>query len=292
MDKVVLRNVYGKSVGWVSVQPYRDPKTGQYPPHVRKVNKDGDLILSDEDRKNIGKTHFIASNAEILISDGKTFDLTKPVEAAEWEAIKFNPIIAPSRDGRDSSGHLLIDEGADYDSTLTGRRYGEAEFYVENLEDDLRRSNGKIVKRHKAEAYVLNDTLEHRKKICKLLNKSVNNMIEADIEAYLLQLANDMPDVIIRSYEDNDINLALLLIDAVERSVIRNKNGLFIWADNTILGSSKDAVINWFKAPENQRFFTAIKRETYGMNGSDSDALPEIVTEEKSSKNKKIQIKA
>ena len=46
---VVLRSVYGKVGQKYFIQPQRDPKTGRFPACVKRVNSQGDIILTPDE---------------------------------------------------------------------------------------------------------------------------------------------------------------------------------------------------------------------------------------------------
>jgi hypothetical protein len=77
---IVLRSVYGKVGMKYMINPVKDPITKQYPDCVRRVDANGDMIMSDADR-NSGR-QFIPENAVITIQDGTTFDLNNEVQKA------------------------------------------------------------------------------------------------------------------------------------------------------------------------------------------------------------------
>ena len=70
---ITLRSVFGKVGQKYFIQPCRNPKTGQYPDFVKRVNSMGDMILTDAER-NSGK-YFIPETEVFIIEDGKTFNL-------------------------------------------------------------------------------------------------------------------------------------------------------------------------------------------------------------------------
>lgn len=271
---LTLRHVFGKQVPYVIVMPCKDPDTGDYPPHVKRVNSSGDMILTDAERNENGKTKFfIPIDAQIMIYDGKTFDLDRPREAAEWYAIQFCRLIAKSRNERDSRGNLIID-GSDYTKNGEGR-YGVAEFYIEDVEAEVTNANNKKVKRHEAETFVINDSPAHRRTIARLLGRNMNSSIDADVIAYLLETAEEMPDKIIDTYTGPDNRYRLLLIEALDKGVIVNKSGLYMWGESTILGGNEDSVITWMKNPENLRLFEVIKTNINPLYSEKRNSDPE-----------------
>jgi len=78
---IVLRSVYGKVNNNYLIQPCPNPKTGRMPEVVKKVDSNGNMILT-EDEKNSGK-YFIPEDFIKTVVDGTSFDLDNPVDAAE-----------------------------------------------------------------------------------------------------------------------------------------------------------------------------------------------------------------
>jgi hypothetical protein len=74
---IILRSVY--KITEMIVEPARNPKTGRYPECVRPLDSNGNMVLSDQDRKK-SIDLLIPENKAIKIFDGKTFDLDDPYE--------------------------------------------------------------------------------------------------------------------------------------------------------------------------------------------------------------------
>ena len=85
-NKVTLRSSYKFTK--IFMEPAINPKTGRFAECVRQVDYNGDMILSDEDKKN-GKILIPISDI-IEIYDGIEFDLDEPYDAAKWEAIRYS----------------------------------------------------------------------------------------------------------------------------------------------------------------------------------------------------------
>lgn len=278
--KIVLRDVFKKVVERVYVQPSPDPATGQLPKHVKHVDSKGDMLLTTEERDS--NTIFIKENAVFEIYDGITFDLDNPQQAAVWYAIQFCPAIASSRDARDKDGNLLIDGNA--------KRYGSAEFYIENPGAQTRANVEKTKIRHKAERFVLEDDIDHKRNICKLLGRNMNAYGEADITDYLLEYALKTPQKIIDLYTGSDNTLRIMILDAISKNVIKKNGNLYTYAD-TVLGGSEDSVVEWCKMPQHSGLLKAIKQDTYPnlfeadkVNTDNISGTITIGTEEKTEK--------
>lgn len=264
MDNIViLRSVYGKVGQKYFLTPVKDPKTGRYPDCVKQVNSNGDMIMSDNER-NSGDP-FIAVDRVFTITDGTQFDLNDPYQRVQWEAIKNSPIIAPSRDARDSKGNLLID-GAKAEGMVAQMRarYGVAELYVETPGVEVASRVNRKRKVHDAETYIYEDPkgAEGRVLKARLLGKNMKNAPDSEVTMYLLKIAEKDPNKIIDLYTGTDTALRLLLIEAKERKIIVVKNKVYMF-DEIALGVTDDAVIAFFKDPKNSKIVNFIMQETY-----------------------------
>lgn len=258
---IILRSVYGKVGQKYYIQPCKDQVTGRLPECVKRVNSQGDMILTDAER-NSGK-YFIKETETFVIEDGKTFNLEDPIEQAQWEAIKNCVLIAPDRYAKDAQGNLLIDGTIGWKSAKP--RYGIAELYIERPGYEAVKKVNKKRKIHNAVSYILDDPKgsEGRLLIAKLLGKRMSNLPDAEVEDYLLSVAEKNPDKIIDLYTGDDSTLRLLFIEAKDKHIIRLKNKLYIYTDNIVLGATDDAVIAWMKDPKNKKVLELIRKDTY-----------------------------
>ena len=250
-NKIILRSVYKVTRCWM--EPAKNPNTGRFADIVRKVNLQGEQILSDDDRKS-GK-FFIGDEDVIEIYDGKEFDLEDYVDAAWWEAIKFSRKIAQDRWEKDKQGNLVVDGNA--------KRYGNAEFYVERpgLDSKLRNTRKRDI--HEAKSYIYRDTEAGLQQKVRLLGNPMTGLPSSDVEDYLVELAEKNPTLITELYTGSDTHLRIFLLDSIDARVIYNKDKLYYYGDNIPLGATDTAVIAFFKNPTNKRITDMIKAEVY-----------------------------
>lgn len=278
-EVIVLRSVYGKVGQKYYINPAKDPITKRYPDCIRRVDSNGDMILSDAD-KNSGK-YFIPEDMVITVEDGTTFDLSDDIQKAKWEAIKHCMLIAPSRFAKDANGVSLIDGKQDRYNTKP--RYGAAELYVDmpGVETAQRVSKKKLI--HQALEYIFNDPqgLEGLITKAKLLGHRMVNAPAADVEDYLTSVAEKDPKKIIDLYTGSDTRLRLLLVDARDKKVIYIKDKLYVYGDNIVLGATDDAVITWMKDPKHKKLLDLITKDTY------PDLYPDEPVEASSKEDKK-----
>lgn len=263
---VVLRSVFGKVGQKYYIQPQRDSR-GRYPECVKRVNSEGDIILTPEElqKESKGLAAYIPIDKLFIIEDGKTFNLDDVYERAEWEAIKNCDLIAPDRFAKNENGDYLIDGTVDPKSKKP--RYGTAELYVDRpgLDSQRRVTRRKLIVQ--ASNYIMNDErgYEGRLVVARVLGRDMKNQPNADVEDFLLSIAEKTPEKIIDCYTGGDMKLRILFIEAREKGVIFKKNGLYLYGEdgNVILGATDDAAIEWMKAAKNSKTVALIRKDTY-----------------------------
>ena len=233
---VVLRSVFGKVGQKYFIQPQRDSR-GRYADCVKRVDAHGDIILTQAEleKESRGEAAYIKETEVFVIEVGKTFDLNDIYDNAIWEAIKNCDMIAPDRFAKNDKGEYLIDGTIDPKSKRP--RYGMAELYVDRPGFEAQRRVSR--RKHIVEAsnYIMNDErgYEGRLLVAKVLGRDMKNQPNADVEDYLLSIAEKTPEKIINCYTGGDMQLRMLFIDAKENGVIVKKNGLYLYGDNVTL---------------------------------------------------------
>lgn len=263
---VVLRSVFGKVGQKYYIQPQKDSR-GRYADCVRRVNSQGDIILTPEEVKleNDGIAAFIPETATFIIEDGKTFNLDDPYDKAVWESIKNCDLIAPDRFAKNDKGDYLIDGTVDPRSKRP--RYGVAELYVDRpgYESQRRVTRKKLIV--EASNYIMNDErgYDGRLLIARILGRNMTNQPNADVEDYLLSIAEKTPEKIIECYTGGDSSLRMLFIEAKDKGVIYKKDGLYLYGEDgkVILGANDNAVITWMKSSKNAKTLAMIRKDTF-----------------------------
>lgn len=263
---VVLRSVFGKVGQKYYIQPQKDSR-GRYADCVKRVNSQGDIILTPEEieKESKGLAAYIPETELFVIEDGKTFNLDDVYENAVWEAIKNCDLIAPDRFAKNDKGDYLIDGTVDPWSKRP--RYGTAELYVDRpgFEAQRRVTRRKLIV--EASNYIMNDErgYEGRLLVAKVLGRDMKNQPNADVEDYLLSIAEKTPEKIINCYTGGDIQLRMLFIEAREKGVILKKDGLFVYGEDgkVALGATDNAVVEWMKSSRNAKTLALIRKDTY-----------------------------
>lgn len=262
-QKVVLRSVRGKVGIVVKIQPCKNPQTSEYADCVKRVDSNGDMILSEAERNDPNRPYFIKETDTFDIVDGTTFDLENVRQRFIWEAIKYCPLIAPDYYAKDANGNSLINGTPGWNSKAP--RFGVAELYVERpgVEANRRVSRRKL--KHDAESYIYGDERGYDGRVLKarLLGHRMEGMADADVTDYLLQVAERDPEKIINIYTGGDTAVRLLFIEARDKNIILYKNKLYTYADNVVLGATDEAAILFLKDPKNASVYKLIKQDTY-----------------------------
>ncbi len=238
-------------------QPLRQ-LNGLRHPFVKPVrynsNGDVEMILSEAERNDPDSIYFIPEDADIVVTEGTTFNLANKMDYHKWLCIKDSELIVPTRDAKDKDGKLLIDGDK--------RRYGRAEIWIDVPGEAAEKSITKKKLIATAYNYIFADSVNGRLTKCKLLGKMMRNAPDADVTDYLSQRAEQNPAMIIDLYTSGDTALKLLLIDAKENNVIKKEGGLYLFGDS-VLGSNDDAMLTFLKTASNKSILDMIKRETY-----------------------------
>lgn len=263
---LTLRSVFGKVGQKYFIQPQRNAQ-GRYPNCVKRVDANGDIVLTPEElqKEASGEAVYIKEDEVFVIEDGKTFNLDDPYDAAVWESIKNCEMIAEDRFAKDAKGNLLIDGGNPFKTDKP--RYGRAELYVERPGLDAQRKVTRKKLIVNAINYIINDErgYDGRLLVAKVLGRNMKNLPNADIEEYLISIAEQNPEKIINCYTGGDIQLRMLFIEAREKGVILKKDGMYLYGDDgkVILGATDSAAVEWMKAAKNQKLVALIRKDTY-----------------------------
>ena len=263
-NKIILRSVYGKVGMKYFIQPCKD-RLGRYPACVKKVNSQGDMILSDVEKNEYASKEkiFFPETAVFVITDGQVFDLSNPEQKATWEAIKNCPLIAPELTAKSSDGSYVI-HGTTDRKEVKHRRYGTAELYIDRAGVETQRRVSRKKKIIEACNFITGDPqgADGRLLKAKLLGKHMQNRPSADVEDYLLTVAEKDPERIIKLYTGDDNDLRLLLIEAKDKGVVTIKNKMYLYGARPI-GGTEEAVIAWMKNSSNQKVVEMLKHDTF-----------------------------
>jgi len=221
------------------------------------------MILSEAERNDPNRVFFVKETDVFTVVDGTTFNLDDIRDKFIWEAIKNCPLIAPDYYAKDKNGNSLINGTPGWNSKQP--RFGVAELYVERpgVEANRRVSRKKLI--HNAQSYIYDDERGYDGRVLKarLLGHRMENMPDADVTDYLIQVAEKDPEKIINIYTGGDTAVRLLFIEARDKHVILFKNKLYTYADNVVLGATDEAAILFLKDPKNANVTKLIKQDTY-----------------------------
>lgn len=256
-NKIIIRSVF--KITKCKMQPAINPKTGRYADHVRSVDSNGDMIYVEGDKDKKAALYPIAVTDVIELYDGKVFDLNDKHDLSEWEAIKYSPLIAEERFAKNEKGEYVIDGNSEH--------YGIAEFYIDRPGRDAQISNNKAQRIHNAQGYIFGDSRDNLYIKARVLGAKLNGLPYDEVLEFMLSEAKKDPDKIIELYTGNDFRLRVLLTTALDKGVILERNGGYIYGKVNI-GLTEESVLLWLKQPQNKDLLDSIMMECYPENFS------------------------
>lgn len=275
LDTVIhLRSRFGPNHAGMSISPVKNPLTREYPSCVRNVDSSGNIILGKDDNP---LDYFVRTTDRFFIKDGDEFDLSNPIKAKQWEAIKFSDLIFDNRGKFDESGKMLI--GPE-------EKIGpQAVYYVERIIEDTKKRNTASRKLNKALNYIYNASRDALRIRAMLLGKYIKDAYDEEIEEFLTEIAKKDADKIISLFESNDTKYLIAFTYAKQKGILRQKAGLYTYNDNDIIGRDADSCIDFMKNPKNKLITDRILREIQEISVKDKDVIIEAISED----NKRIE---
>lgn len=275
LDTVIhLRSRFGPNHAGMSISPVKNPLTREYPSCVRNIDSSGNIILGKDDNP---LDYFVRTTDRFFIKDGDEFDLSNPIKAKQWEAIKFSDLIFDNRGKFDESGKMLI--GPE-------EKIGpQAVYYVERIIEDTKKRNTVSRKLNKALNYIYNASRDALRIRAMLLGKYIKDAYDEEIEEFLTEIAKKDADKIISLFESNDTKYLIAFTYAKQKGILRQKAGLYTYNDNDIIGRDADSCIDFMKNPKNKLITDRILREIQEISVKDKDVIIEAISED----NKRIE---
>lgn len=260
---IVLESAFNKVPGKMyHIMPCPD-QYGIMPDCVRRVDSNGDLVLSEKDKDAMSKGKvFIPDNEPIHITHGQVFNMENPLQKAQWEAIKNSKLIASDRFATNERGEYIIDgtRPVEGQHRVPRAKHGIAELYIvrPGKEATARVNVERLI--HEAKALIFDDTPQHKLLICRLFDKDMSHAHPSDVDSYLLNQAQKYPEKVKKFYQSEEASVRLLIIGAQDKGVItRREDGLYY--SDIKLGSNIDLVVNALQG--NKALREEIKKETY-----------------------------
>lgn len=275
LDTVIhLRSRFGPNHAGMSISPVKNPLTREYPSCVRNVDSSGNIILGKDDNP---LDYFVRTTDRFFIKDGDEFDLSNPIKAKQWEAIKFSDLIFDNKGKFDENGKMLV--GPE-------EKIGpQAVYYVERIIEDTKKRNTVSRKLNKALNYIYNASRDALRIRAMLLGKYIKDAYDEEIEEFLTEIAKKDADKIISLFESNDTKYLIAFTYAKQKGILRQKAGLYTYNDNDIIGRDADSCIDFMKNPKNKLITDRILREIQEISVKDKDVIIEAISED----NKRIE---
>ncbi len=215
--------------------------------------------LSEDDKKKLD--FWIDEKTKIVLKDGITFDLSKPIDAANWKWIRYCKIVAASIDD-------LLDTP-------------EAMFYVHIEDREAKQKNTRSMNKFEAQKFVIEDSIENYASRCLLLGMDFEGESPEVMREYLLEKALESPAEIKRIYTSKNLSIHLLYLTARKKGLIIESRGVMMY-DHHILGVNDEAAIAYLQDPDSKGIVELLERAAnpdYFSNEVTKKEKVELVTE-------------
>lgn len=235
---ITLRGVYKTKR---TVQPAFDPATGWYA-GVERISEDAKKDLTYY--ITVGETGDKARlNTSLTLEDGMTFDLSKEVDAINWNWVKHLPAVSHSFE--DAQKSKL------------------AEFYVLIEGREAQKKNKEISLRHKAVQLVLEDSPVNYENRALLLGHDMKGENPEIVKEFLLEMADTKKSCarVIEIYTSNSLNIQLLYLKAKQKNIITSTPNGAVKYGSQILGMSDEGAIVFLQSKENREVVTLLEKE-------------------------------
>lgn len=233
LKKITLRAYLGKTQGSITVRPVKDRMTGRL--------KGVKLLTDEEARKTF---HVVTHETERVIKDYTVIDLEDPIDAIDWEWMKYCPEIMSSLEECFSNHSIAL-------------------FYIENLTKD---TEDRIAKRHvksKAFKYLENCPLNKMVDIARLIGTDASTFTRLELEDYLGELAETNPKRLVEAFEDKFMKVKLFLYGLVDKKIVQvDQDGVYRWNQH-ILGTSEKSALDWLQMTDNRMYVKRLQDELY-----------------------------
>jgi hypothetical protein len=241
---ITIKSALGKDRKLI-VQPSKDEKTRWYKGVPR---------LSDEDKK--GMKFWTDKDSKLVITNNFTFNLNEDIEKLNWAWVQHSPEIAKN---------------------FEACQIGKATWYVDNHEEELTKALSIEEKLIKALNLVMNDRDDLLSGRVRVLGFEMSGDNPKEIKKFLYKMAKspDTIDKVINSYESNTLGIQLLFFRAMDKGIIKEKNGAVMYG-NEVLGVGDDAALTYMKDKANEAVVEQIKSELGDKSTEDMIKVPKI----------------
>lgn len=249
-DKIHIVCLYGPVHAGARIYPVRNPKTGEFPSCIRKVNSYGDIIYQKNDDPG---EYFVKETDSFVVKSGTDFDLSNDVEKKNWEAIKFSDLIFDSKGKFDEKGNVVVEP--------TDKIPASAIFTVERIADETKKRNDSKRLKNKALNFIYQDSDTGLALKAKVLGCFIKNSTREEIEEFVTNFAEKNPEKVIELYTGSDMKLHLIFLYAKEKNILINKGGIYVYGESNMIGRTEDDCVKFFKEPNNKVITDKIIKE-------------------------------
>ena len=228
--KITLRTVYAKEQR-ITVTPVIDDETNWY----KGIDR-----LSEEQKRKMD--FFVDEDSVYILTNGATFDLDDKVGRMNWDWIQWCKEIAEDFAACQKSPGALL--------------------YIDNEIREASKSLGESDMILKAMTYVNTDKPANLKARVRLLGMNMEEDSDLSVKNYMMNMAKKIETAqkVINVFENNDLGVQLLFLQARDKGIVKKQNGAFLFGD-MVLGISEESVLEFLKDVANKSVVDQISKE-------------------------------
>lgn len=264
---ITLKNVFGHKDSKMVIFPVRDARTGWY----KGIDK-----LSDEEKKN---TKFWIDPDDApkdrpvkeTITHNVAFDLNDSVQEMTWNWVKFHSAIAENIDkAQKSKAYYYIDN-----KNVEDQKALDA--------DDLLLDVLTLIKNDR------DDNLSGR---ARVLGFNMEGESPTAIRRFLNKMAKSKASIhrVNDAYNADGMAIQLLFLKAVDKNVIKQVNGIFMYS-TAPLGPTEESCVKYLQDPINRELVLSIEKEINPAKPKAKVVKPKSPAKPKNSKEEKVEEK-
>ncbi len=208
------------------LQPVKDSSKGIYL---------GIPVLTETEKKD--KVYVATPDTTLEITDGFTFNLNNPTEAANWEWAKYAAEIVLTEDDAHSKP--------------------KARFYINLPEKRIRQEVSRADEIYKALHLVNNDDETSLKYRAAIMGE--HGFEDTDYGHLLKTIAQSNPRRIINAYNQSNFGIRLIVLKGLELGVIYTEDGIYRTGKHIVLGVSEEVAISKLAESKNSKILQEVQ---------------------------------
>jgi hypothetical protein len=136
----------------------------------------------------------------------------------------------------------------------------QAQFYVHIAGREAREQNKISDFKYKAMKHIMEDSPVNYENRALILDNDLSGESPEEIKKILLDIAARQPLRIIAAYEAKNLNIKLLYLQAMQRNILEQKEGMILFGSN-ILGVNMEGALAYLQTKEHNKILELLEKE-------------------------------